>query len=89
MTPTEASTKITAPIASTVLISTTEFAQKQYGALHWSRRIYTVIICGQFCGFIRPPHCNTYFASVCDLPYKFGDYHRGTYIANAICRSKV
>ena len=93
-TPRDASTKITAHIPSTILITTADFAKKRNAALHskvveYTRAGGTVIICGQFCNFIEPPHFDTFMASVWDLPWKFGDYHRSTYIPNPIRRPKV
>ena len=90
----DASTKITAHIPSTILITTADFAKKRHAALHskvaeYARAGGTVIICGQFCNFIEPPRFNAFISSVWDLPWTFGDYHRSTYIPNPTRRSKV
>lgn len=93
-TPEDASTKISAQIPGTILVTTADFAKKRHFALHtkvieYARVGGTVIFCGQFSNTITPPNFDAFFASKWGLPWKFGDYHRSTCTPNPVCRPKV
>ena len=90
----DASTKISTHIPGTILVTTADFAKNQHAALHtkvveYARAGGTVIFCGQFSNMITPPNFDAFFASYWSLPWKFGNYHRSTYIPNPVRRPKV
>jgi MYND finger len=66
-----------------VLITTSEFIQRKYRALHIQLRDHvkaggTVVYCGLFSSFTRPPDFKRHFSDIWSLPWEFSAYTRVT-----------
>ena len=92
--PSELASIVSTVKPTVILITTAEPAERKYSAIRnrlvdYARAGGTVIFCGMFSSFIRPPRMDEMWITDWNLPWKFGDYHRTTFSLNPSCTQKL
>jgi hypothetical protein len=92
--PDDAAAKLNSLKPKAVLITDASFAKRRHHSLiskveNYVRNGGTVVFCGMFSSCIRPDDFDAFFLSRFGLPWKFGAYHRTTFVLNPSCNQSL